>query len=203
MKFPVILFDWGGVVADDPGDDFLSKILVELGATPEQIDQISKTYMWDFMRGKISETAYWKALHEKYGLEIPDTISARFKEWNGLVANQSVLDMVACLRRAEYRCIIFSNVIEPTYNVLEQAGYYALFDGVIASCKIGYAKPDIEMYKLAMEQERVAAREVILIDDKERNLAPARILGMSTILATSGAQIIDDVQVVVAGDGGC
>lgn len=192
-QFSTIFFDWGGVIANDPGDDFLTQLLRNVGATDDQIQEIFETYMKRFMRGHISEAEYWQELRTKYGFSIPDTISQEFKKWQGLVANQDILVLAKDLKAEGMNIAILSNVIEPTYKVIDQAGYYDLFDTVIASCKVGFAKPQKEIYELALQQFGVTPQESIFIDDKQSFLDPAKELGFRTILATSPAQIMRDV----------
>ncbi|HJP81124.1 MAG TPA: HAD family phosphatase [Candidatus Saccharimonadales bacterium] len=189
-----VLFDWGGVVADDPGDDFLKQLLAQLGATDTQIQEIMDTYMYRFMRGQISEVEYWSEINRQYGLKIHDSISDEFKKWSGLSANQDVLALIAEVKAKGIRVALLSNVIEPTYNVLEQAGYYDQFDELIASCKVSFAKPQPEIYQLALDKLHVSASESLFIDDKQSNLTPANELGLTTILAKNPAQIITDVR---------
>ena len=93
--YDTVFFDWGGVVADDPGDEFLGDLLRHLGATESQIQEIFQNYMKRFMRGQISESEYWTELKTNYGFSIPDTISQEFMKWTGLRANEDILDLVA------------------------------------------------------------------------------------------------------------
>lgn len=189
-----IFFDWGGVVADDPGDDFLKLLLRNIGASETQVEEIYTTYMRRFMRGEISEEEYWDELRIKYGFSIHDTISKEFKEWRGLIKNDEVLALVAKAKENGLKTAVFSNVIEPTYNVLAQAGYYDYFDETIASCKVGLAKPEKEIYELALERLHTTAGQSLFIDDKQKNLDPAIEMGFKTILAQNSQQIIRDVQ---------
>lgn len=192
--YTTVFFDWGGVIANDPGDEFLGLLLKQIGASDEQVQEIFKTYMSRFMRGQISEAEYWAALNTHYGFTIPDSISEEFKKWQGLVANQDILNLVDEVKASGMQTAIFSNVIEPTYNVLQQAGYYDRFDQIIASCKVGFAKPQIEIYQLALDQLGVAASESIFIDDKQSNLDPANKMGFATVLAQNPDQIIADTR---------
>jgi len=193
-----IFFDWGGVIADDPGDDFLVELLREVGASEEQIQEIFHSYMRRFMRGEISETTYWDELRSKYGFSIHDSISEEFKRWKGLAANRDILNLVDEAKASGWQVAILSNVIEPTYNVLEAAGFYDTFDVVIASCKEGFAKPDIQIYAIALEKLNTTADESIFIDDKQSNLLPAKEMGFKTILAQSPEQIIRDTKDLLA-----
>lgn len=189
-----IFFDWGGVIADDPGDDFLAKLLENIGATPEQIQEIFQNYMKQFMRGKITEQEYWDALRNNYGFNIHESISDEFKKWTGLQANQQVLALVDEAKQNGWRTAILSNVIKPTYNVLEGAGFYDKFDVIVASCEEGYAKPEKEIYEIALSKLDATAHESIFIDDKQSNLEPANEMGFRTILAVTPEQIVADIK---------
>ena len=193
-KIDTVFFDWGGVVADDPGDDFLGQLLKDIGATDEQVATIFQTYMQRFMRGQITEDEYWQEIKGKFNLLIPNTISDEFMKWSGLVANRDILDLVSELRESGLKVAILSNVIEPTYNVLASAGYYSLFDEVIASCKVGYAKPELEIYQLSLDRLTTTADRSLFVDDKQRNLDPALQMGFSVTLAKNPEQIVSDIR---------
>lgn len=193
-NYTTVFFDWGGVIANDPGDEFLSDLLKSIGASDAQIKEIFETYMKRFMRGQLSESEYWQELRAHYGLAIHDSISEEFKKWRGLVANEDVLALAKNLKADGINIAILSNVIEPTYNVIAQAGYYDLFDEVIASCRVGYVKPEQDIYDIALKRFNVTASESIFIDDKQYCLDPAKAMGFKTILAQNPDQIIQDIQ---------
>lgn len=188
-----IFFDWGGVIADDPGDEFLGQLLKSIGASDAQVEEIFDSYMQDFMCGKISEANFWQALRTAYGLTIHDTISEEFKKWRGLVRNDAIMALSDRARRQGLRVALLTNVFEPTYNVLLQAGYYDPFDAVIASWKVGCAKPQREIYQIALERLHTTAARSLFVDDKQKNLDPAIVMGFKTVLASNPAQIIRDV----------
>ncbi len=193
-KIDTVFFDWGGVVANDPGDDFLGQLLKNIGATDEQVATIFDTYMKHFMRGQITEQEYWQEIKSNFELSIPDTISDEFMKWNGLTANQDILDLISELKQSGLKVAILSNVIEPTDNVLKKAGYYDLFDETIASCKVGFAKPEQEIYQISLDKLGTTADKSLFIDDKQRNLDPASQMGFSVILAENPEQILRDVK---------
>ncbi len=188
-----IFFDWGGVVADDPGSEFLRELLRSIGASEEQIQEIRATYTERFLKGQISEADYWKELKARYGFSIHDTISDDFKKWRGLIKNDDVVALVGKAKVAGLQVALLTNVIEPTYNVLADAGCYDYFDAVIASCKVGFAKPQEEIYQLALDQLHATAEQSVFVDDQQINLDPAARMGFTTILAQNPAQIIADV----------
>ena len=191
--YTTIFFDWGGVVANDPGDEFLSQLLRSLGATETQVQEIFETYMKRFMRGHVTEAEYWQELRTKYNLDIPNSISEEFKKWRGLIANEDILQLARTAQSRGLKIAVLSNVIEPTYNAIKATGYYDIFDDVIASCKEGYAKPEKQLYELALDRLGATASRSIFIDDKQYCLDPAAHMGFTTILAQNPEQIMRDV----------
>ena len=189
-----IFFDWGGVIARDPGDHFLADLLRSIGANDKQVEDIFASYMRDFTRGKISEKQYWAAIQSHYGLTIHDTISEEFTKWQGLKADESILALVDEVKSRGYKVALFTNVIEPSYNLIKAAGFYDHFDIIVASCKVGYGKPDEEIYPIALQMAGATASESLFIDDRQNFLDPAAKLGFTTILAESSEQIIRDVR---------
>ena len=191
-KIKTVYFDWGGVVATDPGDEFLDQILTDIGASRAQIDEIYHSSMRQFMSGEISEQQYWQALRDRYNFVIEETISQRFFELGGLNANKDIMKLISEVKEKGFKVGLLTNVIEPSYNALKQMGRYEVFDSVTASCIVGSNKPDKTIYDIALKSLDTEASEALFIDDKERNLAPARIMGMTTILAKNPEQIIED-----------
>jgi epoxide hydrolase-like predicted phosphatase len=192
-ELQTLFFDWGGVIADDPGDDFLKKLLRSIGANDQQVQEIYDSYMRRFMCGQISEAQYWDELRQKYGFEIHESISEDFKQWRGLIVNEQVVALADQAKAKGLKTAILSNIIEPTYNVLAQTGYFERFDQMIASFQVGYAKPQPEIYHIALERLQTTAEQSLFIDDKPKNLQAAEQLGFKTILAENPAQIINDV----------
>ncbi|MEM8616848.1 MAG: HAD-IA family hydrolase [Pseudomonadota bacterium] len=69
----------------------------------------------------------------------------------------------------------------------------SVFDHVIESSKLGIRKPDPRIYALMCEALDVEPNRCIYIDDLGINLKPARAMGMHTIKALNGPQILADL----------
>lgn len=197
-QIKVVFFDWGGVIADDPGDDFLRQIIGEAGVSEQKIHEILQTEMKDFMRGKLTSEVFWQRVEAASGVVLPTGIHDRFLDWPGLKANQMILSFVDELRSQNIKTAVLSNVIEPSYQAIQQAGYYGYFDAVFASCQLGYAKPDSEIYTIALAGMGCSPGETVFIDDKQRSLDPAEALGTATVLAQNPEQIVRDVRKIIA-----
>ncbi len=196
-KYSTIFFDWSGVIADDSGDEFIEQLLRNVGATDTQVKEIIETYFVDFLKGTVSETEFWNNLKINYDLNITEPASKEFKKWRGLTANRDILALASKAKAQGFRIAVLTNIIEPVYNIIRQAGYYDLFDDVIASCVVGLVKPQEEIYELALERLGTTARQSIFVDDKQLNIEAATMMGFKAILAHNPTQIIHDLEKLI------
>jgi putative hydrolase of the HAD superfamily len=67
------------------------------------------------------------------------------------------------------------------------------FSQTLVSTEVGIRKPDRRIYELAAQQVNRELSDCLFIDDVEVNLAPARELGMRTILHRSSAATIAEL----------
>ena len=91
------------------------------------------------------------------------------------------------LAEIETEKTIFTNAsAEHARRVLAILGIERHFDCIIDVRAMGYmSKPDPEAYQRALEILGVAGDECLLVDDRARNLAPAKELGMITVLVSN------------------
>lgn len=87
-------------------------------------------------------------------------------------------EIVERLHRAGYTVSLFSNTMDIHAKSNELKGFYKIFDHVFLSNEIGMRKPDIEKYKYVLQQLNAKPKKCIFIDDKLKNLVPARQLGI-------------------------
>jgi putative hydrolase of the HAD superfamily len=67
---------------------------------------------------------------------------------------------------------------------LELFGLRDIFITFFSSCWVGTLKPARRIYEAALAMSQAEAADSVFIDDRERNLEPARALGMRTIRFT-------------------
>jgi putative hydrolase of the HAD superfamily len=72
-------------------------------------------------------------------------------------------------------------------------GLRDIFGVCYSSCWLGVLKPARRIYELALAMSQAEAGSSVFVDDRERNLAPAAALGMTTILYTGAAQLRADL----------
>ena len=72
---------------------------------------------------------------------------------------------------------------------LERFGLRDIFIAFFSSCWVGVLKPARRIYEVALAMSQADPAASVFIDDRERNLEPARPLGMRTIRFTDAARL--------------
>ena len=92
------------------------------------------------------------------------------------------------LERITSRKLIFTNSDAKHANrILDALGIRDLFEKIFDIEAMHFIpKPNSEAYRFVMDYLRLDPRECLLIDDMERNLNPAKMLGMHTMLIGDG-----------------
>lgn len=138
--------------------------------------------------GEITEKEYLKkAINEnnwKIGLnQFKKLIRNNFYEIEG------VRDIIKELKPNYKLGIISVHVKEWIEHCNKKFQIHKLFHSTLYSFEVGMQKPDIRMYKLMLKRLNVPPEECLFIDDREKNLIPARKLGIITILFKNAKQL--------------
>jgi putative hydrolase of the HAD superfamily len=81
-----------------------------------------------------------------------------------------------------YRLGLISNFYGNVAELCREASLADLLDVIVDSAEIGISKPDPEIFRVALAKlELIPARAIFVGDSYERDIAPARSLGMKTI----------------------
>ncbi|MBA3646081.1 MAG: HAD hydrolase-like protein [Gemmatimonadaceae bacterium] len=79
-----------------------------------------------------------------------------------------------------------------TYRI-DTFGLDPIFEAFMSSCWLGSRKPMKKIYTDALSIAQAVPTKTLFIDDRERNLVPARELGLNTLLFQSAAQLRSDL----------
>jgi HAD superfamily hydrolase (TIGR01509 family) len=183
----VVLFDLGGVLVDNTGEQGLSALL------PYQLSRQEIWARWlasDAVRrfecGRISPEVFAARFVEEWRLEVgPAAFIESFVTWpKGLFDGASVL--VRNLR-AQHRVACLSNT-----NALHWARFPELpelFDSSFASNLTGFLKPDPEAFEHVLRELDVRADAVCFFDDLLQNVEAARALGIRAVQVRTFAEV--------------
>jgi len=112
----------------------------------------------------------------------------------GLVPNREVLDYIKHELKPKYKIGIVSNVMADYLYLILSKDDLKLFDDVVLSYKAGVAKPESEIYELALRNLGVKPEEAVFIDDQERFVEAAKAVGMKGIYFQDFNQMKRDLE---------
>ncbi|MBN0045964.1 HAD family phosphatase [Streptomyces actuosus] len=92
-------------------------------------------------------------------------------------------DVVSLLRRARIRVplVLVTNATLALEDDLAGLGLTDLADDVVSSARVGLAKPDPRIYRLAASRAGARPERCLFVDDTEENVSAARALGMTGV----------------------
>lgn len=115
-----------------------------------------------------------------YGLKIP-------KWHNELEVLYPDVQTVLPELSSKYKLGIIANQSSGTKERLNVWGIGKYFDLVVASAETGISKPDLNIFKLALEKADCRAEDAVMIGDRlDNDIIPAKSLGMHTVWIKQG-----------------
>lgn len=128
---------------------------------------------------KTSPTAI-KSAAQYYDVILPEWDNSLEKLYAG---TKTVLETLS----GKYRLGIIANQSLGTQERIDNWGIGNYFEVVIASAEAGCAKPDLEIFNLALEKAGCEPYESIMVGDRlDNDIAPAKLLGMKTVWVRQG-----------------
>ncbi|WP_370416585.1 HAD-IA family hydrolase [Streptomyces fradiae] len=111
-----------------------------------------------------------------------DRAEAAVLAWSGLVPAVDQ-DVVALLRRVREvaSVALVTNATTRLERDLAHQGLADLADAVVNTARIGVAKPDPRVYRIAAERLGVAVDRCLFVDDTAANVTAAREIGMTAV----------------------
>jgi len=190
-----VLFDFGGVLTESGKSGFIAESIAEVyGISVDQLDIRRDHYL--LRRGRGDEAALFDRLNKQFGKQVTkqmylDKVHGMFK------TSHEVYELAKRLRKHGVQTGILSNIFAMDAEVLREQGQYDGFDPVILSCDEGYAKPELELYNIAIKKLGVKPEEILFVDDQQKCIGPAKKLGIATVMAISPGHIVQDVTKIV------
>jgi putative hydrolase of the HAD superfamily len=105
--------------------------------------------------------------------------------------NPDTIELARALARTgRYRMMTLNNEsAELNQHRIERFGLGDIFTAFFSSCWIGVLKPARRIYEVALAMAQARPETSVFIDDRERNLEPARLLGMRTIAFSDAGRL--------------
>ena len=177
-----VIFDWGGVLIDDPLPGLIAFCSSALGVSASVFEKAHSLVNDEFQKGNISESQFWEKLCADLNIPLPKSQSLWFEAFQGSDSpRKDVFALAGSLRGNGYKTAILSNTETPAVEYFHEREY-GCFDVAVFSCSEGTRKPERRIYGLTLERLNLQAKEAVFIDDKPEYVEGADKLGLNTIL---------------------
>ncbi|HDZ19446.1 MAG TPA: HAD family phosphatase [archaeon] len=198
-KIKHFIFDFGGVLVEKTFvlKNVFDMIECDLNITiPRMENPHMRKLKRNLSSGRKSSREFLEKIFKKYyypyqqrdGVLPPKKVNVDYylELWFDLYfqvtrVSSEMAEIIERLHKAGYTVSLMSNThaIHAKSNLLK--GFYDIFDNLFLSNEIGLIKPDMDQYKYVLKKLDTKPKKCVFIDDKIRNLVPARELGFIVI----------------------
>ncbi len=170
-----IILDMFGVILKQSGEEFYSYVQETFPA----LTQAEIYAVWDRAdMGEISSLEVWRELGfqgdiEKREREFLDTLEV----------NQGFYEFAERARAQQYRLAILSNDSSRwSRYIRDKFDLNRYFDVIHISGDLKMKKPDLRIFEFTARKLGMPAGDCVYVDDRRKNLAAARAVGMDAVL---------------------
>ena len=192
-----VIFDLGGVIIDLSVDRTLNAFSVLTGVSPLDIQQAyaSTPFFKAYEKGEIDDEEFRNSVRKL--LSIQSTDAAIDHCWNAMLVDLpvSTLTMLENLRK-HFKVFVLSNTnaIHLKYVneiMLQGKELDSWVHKAYYSHRLGMRKPELEIYRHVLEQNRLIPERTIFLDDNPDNIKAANSLYIQTRHITQLQQVRD------------
>ncbi len=182
-RLRAILFDFGGVLAEEGFREGLKALASRFGLVQEDVygEGAEAVYVSGYVLGRGSEESFWRLLCQKTGLPpyTPDYTEAILDRF---ILRPAMLEAVSGLRRGGFLTAILSDQTDWLDRLEARHHFFGHFDRVFNSYHLGKGKRDPSLFSDVAQSLGIESAEALFIDDNAGNIERASAMGLKTIL---------------------
>ena len=191
-----MIIDIGGVLVHDRLTETVDRWARRLAMS--QADMLAAIYGGNddaVLVGRVSEDEWWEVVRDRLGI---NTSRLRADLESGQTWND---DLIALLRdlKATTRTAILSNAWPSQRSRMAAVGLADVVHDLLLSCEIGYAKPNVSAFKVALQCLATDPARTLFVDDTAGHVDAAAALGMHVHLHSSTKETIEVIRKFVGG----
>ena len=197
-KIDVVLFDFGGVIAEEGFKQGLTVIAKANGLNKEEFVQAAfdTIYSSGYVLGKGHESEFWNALRQKTGVR-GDDATLRNEIFSRFILRDWMIDLVRKLKSENIIVGILSDQTDMLDRLNEQFDFYRWFDHIFNSYYLGKGKRDISLFDDIAEAVKTNPDRILFIDDDPGHVNRARQKGWKAILYVDRESFEMDLKKIV------
>lgn len=194
----VILFDFGGVLAEEGFRDCLLALAHEQGLDAAAMPAEGTRAVYDsgFVVGRGTAASFWQLLRARTGLRgDDDTLTTRILD--GFIVRDW---LIALVRQLHVQGVVTGILSDQTLWLDQLDARYhfsSAFDHIFNSYYLGKGKRDPGLFDEVVDRLGVMPDEVLFIDDDAGNVARAQAAGLQAIRYTDRQAIVTTLQAYI------
>lgn len=185
----VVLFDFGGVLAEEGFRAGLHAIARLNGLDPETVHRkgIDTIYESGYVTGTAKEADFWQLMRSRFRLKeadaaLTDIILDRF------TLRPEMIDLVRDLRGRGLTCAILSDQTDWLDRLDRRDDFYRKFDRVYCSYRLGKSKREPSLFDEVVADLALRPDEALFLDDDPGNVERARSRGLNALCCDAATQ---------------
>lgn len=183
MTIRAVFFDLGGVILrtefESPRQHLAESLNIEYQDLVRLVFE-SETSRLAFL-GELTADEHWAAVVKRLRRPPSELRLIHNEFFAGDVLDRDLLSFIRSLKPV-LKTGLISNAWDDLRPFLEREKLTDAFDAVVISAEVGRAKPDQEIYRLALKQVQVLPHEAVFVDDFPINIEGSEKVGMRGIL---------------------
>jgi FMN phosphatase YigB (HAD superfamily) len=188
-RIEAVLFDWGGVLIENPAPGLMAYCAKALGVAVENYVRAHNAHGEAFQKGWIAEEVFWQRVCGDLNRPLPGRTSLWGDAFRAVYRpREEVFALARRLSEKGRKTSLLSNTEAPAMAFFLELGY-DMFDALTFSCAAGVAKPQREIYEVAAKKLGMAPAQCVLLDDRLDFVEGARNAGMKGIVYESLPQV--------------
>ncbi len=188
-----VIFDWGGVLIEDPEPGLMQYCTKALCVAREDYIKAHSKFADDFHKGLICEDEFWGKICSELSVPKPKVRSLWTDAFKAAyVPRADMFSTAASLQENGYRTAVLSNTEAPAMKYFLQQRY-DMFDVLVFSCTEGVKKPGRKIYELTLEKLGSQPEQSVFIDDNPEYINGAKEVGINTVLFQSVGQVKNEL----------
>jgi epoxide hydrolase-like predicted phosphatase len=189
MMIKAVIFDWGGVLIDNPVEEMITFAARTLSVGPDRLRPPYFRYKLLLQDGRISEEMFWDNICGELGVVNPRRPSLLDQSFRAAYRErEDVFALVSTLHHRGYKTALLSNTEAPSVTFFHEKKY-PMFDEAVFSCMEGVSKPDLRIYGTVLDRLGAQPRTALLVDDSLENVRGAEQTGMVALLFKNTSQL--------------
>jgi putative hydrolase of the HAD superfamily len=182
MDIDKVIFDFGGVLAENGFEEGFSAIAAKHGLDEKYLQNLAYNLIYSsgYLTGRIEEHVYWQAIRDKTGIRDEDTL-LRNEILSRFVLRAWMIDVVKKLKAKGIGVAILSDQTNWLDELNERDDFFRHFDAVFNSYHIKKSKMDPSHFSDTISRLNCVPRRLLFIDDTVEHCATARKMLMKAI----------------------